>query len=240
MCMLALPLHISLSHAKQASVYFSGAAWMEHAIASRLSAIDTLKSFGALNVLHVKVLTNGALYPAAPSHPADQHPSNASCLSGIQWCSTATCRGLQGQAVRLTISFLETNDQAVSSRAAVTAPPVQHALPPLIQQLLSRTANRSPQASAVGPCRQQQHAPAILRTAITPAKLLLVPQPSLMVAPSAAYMHQMQSHLCCQCLWRPQPASRASLNLAASARTWGLAYALQNSSPTPAHSLNCR
>ena len=33
-------------------------------------------------------------------------------------------------------------------------------------------------------------------------------------------MHQMQSHLCCQCLWRPQPASRASLNLAASARTW--------------------
>ena len=43
----------------------------------------------------------------------------------------------------------KTHDQAADSKAAAKAPPVQHALPPLIQQLLSRTAKYSPPASAV-------------------------------------------------------------------------------------------
>ena len=59
--------------------------------------------------------------------------------------------GTAGTSSKADHQLLDTNEQAVSSRAAVTAPPVQHALPPLIQQLLSRTANRSPQASAVAP-----------------------------------------------------------------------------------------
>ena len=56
-----------------------------------------------------------------------------------------------GTSCKADCQLPDTHVQKVDSRAAVKPPPVQHALPPLIQQLLSRTAKRSPQAGAVAP-----------------------------------------------------------------------------------------
>ena len=112
----------------------------------------------------------------------------------------------------------------------MTAPPVQHALPPLIQQLLSRTANRSPQASAVAPAdSSSMHPP----SSALPSRQDVAPGASAKPrGETVSSMHAPDAEL--PLLPMPVEATASVPHIPVFGSIGphlGLAFALQNSSP---------
>ena len=194
-----------------------------------LIGITILKSLGALNVLHVEVLT---CVLCVLQHQATQRSS----ISATPPASAASNGGAQppaetaGASCNADRQLPDTHDQAVDSRAAVRPPPVQHALPPLIQQLLSRTANRSPQASAVGPAdSSSMHPP----SSALPSRQQIAPGAS--AEPHGGTVSSIRAPDAEPPLLPMPVEATASVSripeFGSIGPHLGLAYALQNSSP---------